>query len=468
MTMYGRATEKSLGSKIEHLIEDLKSDRFETREAATQQLIELESAAPILRQALKSSDLEVRLRITYILETQHRNRARRGLTRACALAKERRVDEMVDRLVCWREWIKEEEEWKAVAELAAGLIEWEHRLYGNTRFLAPGFPHVLPVFRRKNFSPKDTVRPEDLARMWTRSRHILGQEIVLDPREAPESPLVILASGNVRIPHLSRGSILIANGSIYVQGEIHDSIIICQENVEITGMPRRHWFQNCLIIARGKLTFHQDSKITDCTILSKSPTDCTILNKRPVIFSGDVQVENTAIASEGSIVCPKGLSLGKRALITGNIPDWPVRFFDPEFAGLTVWQVYRNNGGMPDAPPLLALPDGSVFAGGVDKNPDLGAGVQVKKVRKGAPFAGGLHESDIVIAIDQEKTPSKESFRKVLRRKLAEGEPITTFTVRRTDKILEAIWDGNGWLVENSHKVGRVDQIVEVPIPVKD
>jgi hypothetical protein len=456
--LHGRAAEQSLEKKFELLIEGLKSDRFEKREAATQQLIELEIAAPVLRQALKSSDLEVRLRIANILETQNRNRARRGLTRACTLAKEGRVDEMVERLVCWREWIKGEEEWRLVAELAAGLLEWEHRTYGYTRFLAPGFPRVPAVFRRKNFSPKDTLSLEELARMWTRSRHILGHEIVWDARAVSESSLVVLASGNVRTPTLSCSSILIANGSIHLQGAFSDSIIICQENLEITGPAKRGELQNCLVIARGKLTCPKDSIITDCTILSNGP----------VVFSEGVKVENTAIVSGGPIVCPKGLALGKRVLITGSIPDWPVKFFDPEFAGLSVWQVYRNNGTLPNEPPLLAFHDGLVFGGGVDKNPDLGAGVQIKKVRKGAPFADGLHESDIVIAVDKEKTPSKESFRKILRRKLAEGGPIITFTVRRTDKILEATWDGHGWLVKHSDKVGRVDQILEVPIRVKD
>jgi hypothetical protein len=88
--------------------------------------------------------------------------------------------------------------------------------------------------------------------------------------------------------------------------------------------------------------------------------------------------------------------------------------------------------------------------------------------RRETPFSGGLHYSEIITAIDKMKTPSKESFRKVLRRKLAEGGPTITFTVRRTDKILEATWDGHEWLVRHSDKVGRVDQMVEVPIRVKD
>jgi hypothetical protein len=439
--------------KVEQWIKNLGSDSFEQREAAERALMNLEDEPPGLRKALESPDLEVRRSVAGILETFAAKRAQRGLKRVQALAKEGRVDEMVERLVLWRERIQEEEEWRAVAELAAGLVEWQHRTYGNAHFLTQEFSsHVPPVFRGKNFSLKDKITSKELARMWTRSRHILGQEVVLDVKNISREHLVVLASGNVCTPTLD-GSILLANGSIRIQDGLTNSIIFCEEDLEVSG-----GIHNSLVIVRGKVACHKKSNIADSTILSGCP----------IAFSEGAKVENAAIVSGDSIVCPKHLTLGRRALITTSIPDWPVKFFDPEFAGLSVWQVYRNNGMLRNEPPLLALADGVEFAGGVEANPDIGAGVQIKKVHKGSPFAGGLHESEIVTAIDKQKTPSKESFRKVLRRKLAEGGPILTFTVRRTDKILEEIWDGNGWLLKHSGKAGRLDQTVEVPIRVKD
>jgi hypothetical protein len=439
--------------KVEQWLRDLGSDSFEQREAAKRALMNLEDEPPSLRKELESPDLEVRRSAASILETFEAKRAQRGLKKAQALAKERRVDEMVERLVLWRERIKEEQEWRAVAELAASLVEWEHRTYGNTSFLTQEFSSHFPqVFREKNFSPKDAITSIELARMWTRSRHILVQELVLGLRDVSQKHLVVLAAGNVRTPTLY-GSILLANGSIRMQDGSANSIILCDEDLEVSG-----GIHNCLVIVRGKVVCPKNSYIADSTILSGGP----------VAFSESVEVRNAAIVSGDSIDSLKRLTLGRRVLITTSIPDWPVKFFDPEFAGLRVWQVYRNNGMMRDGPPLLALADGVEIAGGVEANPDIGAGVQIKKVRKGSPFAGGLHESEIVTAIDKQKTLSKESFRKVLRRKLAEGGPILTFTVRRTDKILEEIWDGNGWLLKHSDKVGHVDQTVEVPIRVKD
>lgn len=438
--------------RVEQWIKDLGSDGFEQREAATYALLNLEEEPLALRKGLESPDLEVRRRVASILKSYVARRAQRGLKKAQALAKERRVDEMVERLVLWRERNKEEE-WRAVAELAIGLVEWEHHKYGNTRFLSKGFFRLVPSdFRRKNLSPDESITPQELAKMWTHSSHLLGQELDLNTREVSMKHLVVLASGNVRTPTLY-GSILLANGSIRLQDAPSHSVLICAEDLEVSS-----GIQNCLVIVRGRVTCHKDSKIIDSTILSNGP----------VAFSESVTVENAAIYSGGSIACPKGIKALKRSLLNASIPDSPVKFFDPEFAGLSVWQVYRNNGMMPGEPPLLALSDGLVLAGGTQANPDVGAGVQIKKIRKETPFAVGLHESEIITAIDKEKTPSKESFRKVLRRKLAEGGPIITFTVRRTDKILEETWDGHEWVLKHSDKVGRMDQIVEVPIRVKD
>jgi membrane-associated protease RseP (regulator of RpoE activity) len=121
------------------------------------------------------------------------------------------------------------------------------------------------------------------------------------------------------------------------------------------------------------------------------------------------------------------------------MPHSPVRFFGPEVVVLTVWQAYYNpkNGKLPDAQPLVAFPDNVQYY-------DQRAGVQIKELRKGNSFGASLREGDIITAIDWNKTPSKELFRKVLWRKMAEGGPLITFTVLRADKTLE------------------------VPIPVKD
>jgi hypothetical protein len=417
---FGDRADGQSETQVERWIKDLGSDSFQEREAAMRALMKLEDEPPGLRKALQSPDLEIRRRVARLFETYISKRARRGLTKAQALAKESRVDEMVERLVLWRECDPKEEEWRAVAEFAVKLVEWEYRNFGNTRFLAKGFfPHVPSAFRRKNLSPADTIFPNELTEMWTRSPHRLSDKITLSMHEVGFTHLVILASENVRIPCLY-GSIMITGGNIYMQHGSAHSIIICDEDLEVSC-----GFQNCLVIARGKVMCHKDSKIMDCTIFSGGP----------ITFSGGVTVENSAILSAGPIECPKGVTVGRRSMLKASIPEQPVKFFDIEAAGLTVWQVYRNNGNWGRAP-LIAAPDNITFSDPRARS-DPRAGVEIKKIRKGTPFNAGLRGGDIVTAIDETKTPTKAIFRKILRRKLAEGGPLITFTVLRSGKTLD-------------------------------
>ncbi|HZV07131.1 MAG TPA: PDZ domain-containing protein [Gemmataceae bacterium] len=146
-------------------------------------------------------------------------------------------------------------------------------------------------------------------------------------------------------------------------------------------------------------------------------------------------IEKSSVISEVPIVCPKGITVKGNAMLKVNTPSSPLKFFDPEETGLTVWQYWRNKGALKGAAPLLALPDGIQIVDLRDHS-DLGAGVWIKEVRKGTPFATGLFNGDVITAVEEAKTPTKAAFRKVLRRKLAEGRPLF-FTVQRGDKILE-------------------------------
>ena len=426
----GDTEEARFSGKVEQWIKDLGSDSFEKREAATRALINLEEEPPGLRKMLKSPDLEIRRRAANILDERQRNRVERALRRACVLAKEGRADEMVERLVFWREGIKEEKEWRAVAEFAVALVEWEHRTFGNTVFLKSGFwPNVPSAFRGKHLSPKDTATPEELARMWTLVPHRLGKEMTLEKSEGVRDHNVILASENVRTLSLHVG-VIVAGGSVHMRFSPAHSIIICDDDLEVNS-----GFQNCLVFVRGKVTCRKDCKIIDSTILSGGP----------VTFSGSVSVINTAILCGDSIVCPRVGPLEKQSVLRSIIPDFPVKFFAPETLGLTVWQAYPNPnfGKMAGAKPFVSYP----YARTTDDlrlHPGLAAGVQIGEIRKGAPFVAGLREGDIITAIDEKQTPTKELFRKVLRGKLAEGGPLITLTVRRGEKKLA------------------------VPIPVKD
>ena len=64
-------------------------------------------------------------------------------------------------------------------------------------------------------------------------------------------------------------------------------------------------------------------------------------------------------------------------------------------------------------------------------------GVLLKDVRKDSPFASGLRAGDVVTALDRTKATSPEVFRRLLRRKLGQGGPILTFSVRRGERTVD-------------------------------
>jgi hypothetical protein len=377
---------------VEQLLADLGSERYEVREAATKTLIDLEDEPLALRKFLQSPDAEVRRRVRRILETRLSGKARRGLKRACILAKEGRVDEMVERLIFWKDWNRKEERARTAVELTVRLLEWEHRTFGNTSFLSSSYFRDSSGFGGKIEDAMTPVTPAEIAEIWgRRTRHYLDREIVLEQREVELGRLVALASGKARAPGIN-SSVLIANESIHMKYGPMNSIIICDEDVEVAG-----GLSNCLVIARGKVICHKKSDIRGCTFLTG-----------------------------GSVVCPQGVELTGVTMLPLKIPNAPVKFFDPANVGLTIWQLYRGDRPMPD----------NVILGDGRGHPDFGDGVWIEKIAKDSPFALGLRVHDIVTAVDAEKTPTKEKFRKVLRRKLAEGGPAITFTVRRAGKTL--------------------------------
>jgi hypothetical protein len=370
----GKALEKPDETKVERWIEELGSSQFVTRESALRALMAWEDEPPALRRALKSPDLEVRRRMARILEFYLQKRARRGLAKAQVLAKEGRVDEMVERLVLWGDWDKNDESGKMIAELAARLVEREQRIYGKTDFRPLQPPDKSPL-KHVYVTGKLSDDPKRLAKFWqTIPGRVRGEDVVAN--EYPMMSALVCASGNVSASQNIRAldfqfGIILASGNVNLKG-CRQSVIICDGEFEASSI------FDCLIIARGKVTC--PSEISRCTILSESTVDF-----------------------------PKGVSM-KMSAISAGTPNSFVKFFDPKVVGLTV--EYQ-------------------------RNPSFGDGVWIKAVRKDTPFAAGLRDEDLITAIDSIKVPSMEIFRKVLRRKLAEGGPILTFTVQRWGKTMD-------------------------------
>lgn len=372
--------------KIERLIRNLGSGSFEEREAATRALKELEDAEPALRKLVKSDDLEIRRRAADILKALARKRGGRILAQALAMAKMGRAVEMADRLVFCAESDKSAEGWSAAMRLSEKVID-----------LIPPAPHDLQkIFRhvsgvatngRSWFPAGDfrawvehcTPKPEEISGreviLQGNCRRLVRAERVSWGKKPPEGPggSIVLASEDVHI-YRAVFSLIIAGGNVEIDF-LRNSIVICDGDVNLTGS-----IGDNVIIARGN-----------------------VMSRRS-IFPGSM------VRSDGFI----RLINRKPVAITDKTPD-PfafVKFFELADVGLTA--VDRD---LRDKP--------------------IRDGVFLKDVSKKSPFAAGLRAGDVIAAIDGKKTSSKEDFRRLLRRKLAEGSLAITFTVRRADKILD-------------------------------
>ena len=186
---------------------------------------------------------------------------------------------------------------------------------------------------------------------------------------------MIAASGDVQLFE-AMDSVMVVGGDVKQVAFLHRCILICDGNVELLWPP----ISGSLIIAHGKVNCAH-GKLTNC-LIRNGPT---------------LQLPD-----------------GKTVVLKDGTPD-PlafVKFFELADVGLTA----------EDLPPR-------------DKSD--AKGVWLAEVRKDSPFASGLRTGDVITALEEKETPTTEIFRKLLRRKLSEGEPIITFTVRRAGKTLD-------------------------------
>jgi hypothetical protein len=373
------ADDATVREKIDRWIADLSSDDFEVREAATRELKGRAEAAPALRKALRSEDKEVVQRATEILKALHEKLALRELKKATDLAKEGRIDEVVERLVRWQEFDREKTGWKAVGEFVAKVLECEKRDFDTRGLLKERFPqrdfsrYLQAEGLTEIASPGKTLEHELLrGRETVRKAYLVrGEEIEV------ESPLVcdtVAASRSVRLKEV-RSCVIVSAGDVEV-GKIDDSVVVCDGVFKASGS-----ILNCLIVARGNMT---------CP-----PTTGMV------------------ILSCGEIKFPNSTPTDRAVLRSGEaVPFKFIKFFDLAEAGV---EVSKCDGGVA----VASVAKGKAFADAGLQKDDVVTAVDGEKVTKG----GGSHDE-----VDQ--------FRRSLRKKLAAGEE-ATLTVRRGDKTLE-------------------------------
>lgn len=385
---------------IDALLADLGNPQFETREAATSTLKERVEAIPALRKAAASEDREVRRRVQEILTALERKCAASGVSKAKALGQAGRAVEVADRLAFAAKCgVAGDEGWESLTRLAERMITHSEQcfppgcsLQGQLIFPAGDFRRFAQKVKSKEiavrkfeldtgkemdtpFDPKKTANRKFLQKSY--GLLLRAEEISITGR----SPLFGLQCGMIAASkdvHLLGGlsSVVVAGGDIKELSCISHCIFICDGDIELLEIPQ----SNCLIVARGKVTCKRE------------------------------KLHNCFARSGHTLYFPDG----KKIDLKDGVPD-PlsfVKFFELADVGL-------NGEDLPA------------------RGKSASEGTRLKEVRKDSPFASGLRSGDVITALEDQKTPTTEIFRRVLRRKLAEGEPLLTFTVRRDGKTLE-------------------------------
>lgn len=397
LTLHASAAEGLSEREIVRLIEDLSSESFETREAATKALMDVEDEPAAVRKAMKSSDLEVRTRVDRILKVFVQKRCLRGLARAKALSKNGHIIEASDRVAYWGEWDSKGDGWDNLTRFSDRVIRNAAGYFPPQSFRHDaGFPagdfrcfvnvvHPREISQRKididiGAEPPQNQKQKVSRNLFLQARGRLllrGEKVSYTGHIIPMGLWngIIASVGDVQLMS-AHNSIIFAGGDMKYPVALRYCIVVCDGDVELLRQPDA----GSLIIARGKVTC-SSGKLTRC-----------------LVRSGQI------------LLLPDGKTIDFK----DGTPD-PLAFVK-----------------------FFELADVGIAAEDLPAREKSGAeGVRLKEVRKESPFAAGLRAGDVITAIEDKKTPTTEPFRRVLRRKLAEGGPTLTFTVSRSGKMLD-------------------------------
>jgi hypothetical protein len=357
-------------------------------------LKELVEATPALRKARKSADPEVRRRVEEILKALERKRALHALSKCKALGKEGRFVEIADRLAfAARCGVPADEGWESLMLAVDRLSRDTERYFApsttfhsNPYFPAGDYRRYLRHAKAKEIAERkiqiDTgdgkpIDPKGIAAHLFIKEHgatflLRGEEVSVIGRHPPVKLQggIIAASGDVQVCG-AMDSVIIAGADVKRLTFLCGCIVICDGDVKLTGQPTGG---KSLIVVRGEVTLTQ-GQLRNCVV--RSGQTLRLLDGKTIDLK------------EGT-----------------SEPIAFVKFFELADVGLTAEDLPEHE----------------------KSNAD---GALLKEVRKGSPFAGGLRAGDVITAVEDKKTPTTEIFRRVLRRKLAEGGPNITFSIRR-------------------------------------
>jgi hypothetical protein len=127
---------------LRRLLEQLKSDNFETREKATQELSKLDGVPDELRKATQSADLEVRQRAQAAVDAITARVEEKAFQAMVADLQKVEVDRLVRRMVT-QENFAGDKQWAVVQKLARAVTARANEL-GGRKFAVPDVDVKLP------------------------------------------------------------------------------------------------------------------------------------------------------------------------------------------------------------------------------------------------------------------------------------------------------------------------------------
>jgi hypothetical protein len=178
-----------------------------------------------------------------------------------------------------------------------------------------------------------------------------------------------------------------------------------------------------LIISAGNVTA---SSVGTSVIFAGGSVDCGTVQRSLIVCDGSIEVAHLTdclIIARGTVVC-SNTAYTSRIISCGNVV-----FKHPD-------RVSESKVVEKEAKPLGFITFFEPADIGI-KVASAEGGARVKAAEKGKPFAAaGLRADDLVTALDGEAVKDAESFRRLLRARLA-VEGTMTFKVRRGERVLE-------------------------------
>jgi PDZ domain len=275
-------------TEVQRLIDQLGSRRFADREAATRQLIAIESARPHVERLRRSPDEEIATRARKILTEHDQLYAKTRLDRFFRYGHEGQVERMVEGLAQWTGPTDNEEFWQSVRAVAVTITAQVRKPVWTSPL-----PHDFVQALKWSKGPKPVFRR------------------VTEPWSGHMQHGGFLSSGAaIRAGHLNNAT-AIATAPVSAEGGTASGILFTTADFE-SGSSEGSRVVGFVIISAGRVSLHQD--VRHNLIIARDgidATNCKYVFDSHLASSGKIAVADKSetrkgLAVEASQVRPLG------------------------------------------------------------------------------------------------------------------------------------------------------------------